>query len=88
MSVPVTFDLPEPFDRAVPPTLITTTTGMAALKAGHPANQTIECGFRSLNIPVPDVIQALSAREAALVGDGSTIHSFHIGGAEEVERTE
>ncbi|BDM74872.1 hypothetical protein HEK616_83770 (plasmid) [Streptomyces nigrescens] len=71
-----TFDLPEPFDRAVPPTLITTTTGMAVLRADHPANQTIESGFRSLNIPVPDVIQALSAREAALVGDGSTIRSF------------
>ncbi|MFD0228076.1 hypothetical protein ACWGPD_10065 [Streptomyces hirsutus] len=71
-----TFDLPEPFDRAVPPTLIITTTGMAALRADHPANQTIESGFRSLNIPVPEVIQALSAREAALVGDGPTIHSF------------
>ncbi|MFG3609464.1 hypothetical protein [Streptomyces sp. NPDC047928] len=71
-----TFDLPEPFDRAVPPTLITTTTGMAVLRADHPANQTIESGFRSLNIPVPDVIQALSAREAALAGDGPTIHSF------------
>ncbi|MFH8736554.1 MULTISPECIES: hypothetical protein [unclassified Streptomyces] len=71
-----TFDLPEPFDRVAPPMMITTTTGMAVLKADHPANQTIESGFRSLNIPVPDVIQALSAREAALAGDGSTIHSF------------
>ncbi|MGS2585882.1 hypothetical protein [Streptomyces hebeiensis] len=35
-----------------------------------------ESGFRALNIPVPEVIQALSAREAALVGDGPTIHSF------------
>jgi hypothetical protein len=56
--------------------MITTTTGIAVLKAGHPANQTIESGFRALNIPVPDVIQALSAREAALAGDGSTIRSF------------
>ena len=72
-----TFDLPEPFDRAVPPTLITTPTGMMAeLRADHPANKTIESGFRSLNVPVPDVIQALGAREAAIVGDGSTIHSF------------
>ncbi|MEW2400345.1 hypothetical protein [Streptomyces sp. NPDC046862] len=71
-----TFGLPEPFDRVAPPMMITTTTGMAVLKAGHPANRTIESGFRALNIPVPDVIQALSAREAALAGDGSTIHSF------------
>ncbi|MFD5861505.1 hypothetical protein [Streptomyces chartreusis] len=71
-----TFDLQEPFDRVAPPTLITTTTGMAVLKADHPANQTIESGFRALNIPVPEVIQALSAREAALAGDGPTIHSF------------
>ncbi|MEU5561229.1 hypothetical protein AB0H47_34780 [Streptomyces globisporus] len=70
------FGLPEPFDRVAPPMVITTTTGMAVLKADHPANQTIESGFRSLNIPVPDVIQALGAREAALVGDKSTIHSF------------
>ncbi|MFF1278136.1 hypothetical protein ACFVZC_32890 [Streptomyces marokkonensis] len=71
-----TFDLPEPFDRVAPPTLITTTTGMAVLKADHPANQTIESGFRALEIPVPEVIQALSAREAALADDGPTIHSF------------
>ncbi|MER7812935.1 hypothetical protein [Streptomyces sp900116325] len=71
-----TFGLPEPFDRVAPPMMITTTTGMAVLKADHPVNQTIESGFRSLNIPVPDVIQALGAREAALTGDGSTIHSF------------
>ncbi|MFC8784933.1 hypothetical protein [Streptomyces nigra] len=71
-----TFDLPEPFDRVAPPTLITTTTGMAVLKADLPANPTIESGFRALNIPVPGVIQALSAREAALAGDGPTIHSF------------
>ena len=70
------FGLPEPFDRVAPPMMITTTTGMAVLKADHPANQTIESGFRSLNIPVPDVIQALGAREAALAGDKSTIHSF------------
>jgi hypothetical protein len=76
LDVDGTFDLPEPFDRVAPPTLITTTTGMAVLKAGHPANQTIESGFRALNIPVPEVIQALSAREAALAGDGPTIHSF------------
>lgn len=71
-----TFDLPEPFDRVAPPTLITTTTGMAVLRPDHPANQTIESGFRALNIPVPEVIQALSAREAALAGDGPTIGSF------------
>ncbi|MEW2080104.1 hypothetical protein AB0941_42705 [Streptomyces sp. NPDC013433] len=71
-----TFGLPEPFDRVVPPMMITTTAGMAVLKAGHPANQTIESGLRALNIPVPDVIQALSAREAALGGNGSTIRSF------------
>jgi hypothetical protein len=71
-----TFDLPEPFNRVALPTLITTTTGMAVLKADHPANQTIESGFRALNIPVPEVLQALSAREAALAGDGPTIHSF------------
>ncbi|WNO70128.1 hypothetical protein [Streptomyces sp. AM8-1-1] len=76
LDVDGTFGLPEPFDRVAPPMMITTTTGMAVLKAGHPANQTIESGFRSLNIPVPDVIQALSAREAALAGDGSTIRSF------------
>ncbi|OXY90411.1 hypothetical protein [Streptomyces sp. 2R] len=70
------FGLPEPFDRVAPPMMITTTTGMAVLKADHPANQTIESGFRSLSIPVPDVIQALGAREAALAGDKSTIHSF------------
>lgn len=70
------FGLPEPFDRVAPPTMITTYTGMAVLDTDHPANQTIESGFRSLNIPVPDVIQALGAREAALVGDKSTIHSF------------
>lgn len=71
-----TFELPEPFDRVAPPMMITTTTGMAVLKADHPANQTIASGFRALNIPVPDVIQALSARDAALAGDGSTIGSF------------
>ncbi|MFC9760058.1 hypothetical protein [Streptomyces sp. NPDC056921] len=48
-----TFALPEPFDRVAPPMMITTTTGMAVLKTDHPANQTIESGFRSLNIPVP-----------------------------------
>ncbi|MFJ6889661.1 hypothetical protein ACIQRC_33100 [Streptomyces californicus] len=71
-----TFGLPEPFDRVAPPMMITTTTGMAVLKADHPANQTLESGFRSLNIPVPDVIQALGAREAALAGDTSTVHFF------------
>ncbi|MGW6223943.1 hypothetical protein ACWF8U_29115 [Streptomyces olivaceus] len=71
-----TFDLPEPFDRVAPPTLITTRTGMAVLRPDHPANQTIESGFRALNIPAPEVIQALSAREAALAGDGPTVHSF------------
>ncbi|MFC8208809.1 hypothetical protein [[Kitasatospora] papulosa] len=72
LDVDGTFGLPEPFDRVAPPMMITTTTGMAVLEAG----QTIESGFRSLNIPVPGVIQALSAREAALAGDGPTIHSF------------
>ncbi|WP_328508289.1 hypothetical protein OG981_53785 [Streptomyces mirabilis] len=76
LDVDGTFGLPEPFDRVAPPMMITTTTGMAVLKAGHPANRTIESGFRSLNMPVPEVIQALSAREAALVGDGATIRSF------------
>ncbi|MFF1968963.1 hypothetical protein ACFVW5_36115 [Streptomyces sp. NPDC058232] len=76
LDVDGTFDLPEPFDRVAPPMMITTTTGVAVLKAGHPANQTIESGFRSLNMPVPEVIQALSAREAALVGDGAMIRSF------------
>ncbi|WP_446458725.1 hypothetical protein [Streptomyces rochei] len=71
-----TFELPEPFDRVATPMMISTTTGMAVLKAGHPANQTIASGFRALNIPVPDVIQALSARDAALAGEGSTIRSF------------
>jgi hypothetical protein len=33
-----TSDLPEPSDRVAPPTLITTTTGMAALKDDHPAD--------------------------------------------------
>ena len=70
------FGLPEPFDRVAPPMMITTTTGMAVLKADHPANQTIESGFQALNIPVPGVIQALGARDAALAGDGSTIRSF------------
>ncbi|MEU6548390.1 hypothetical protein [Streptomyces sp. NPDC046859] len=76
LDVDGAFGLPEPFDRVAPPMMITTTTGMAVLKAGHPANQTIASGFRALNIPIPDVIQALSAREAALAGDGSTIRSF------------
>jgi hypothetical protein len=76
LDVDGTFDLPEPFDRVAPPMLITTTTGMAVLKADHPANQTIESALQSLNIPVPEVIQALSAREAALAGDGPMIHSF------------
>ncbi|MGW5285301.1 hypothetical protein ACWERI_38720 [Streptomyces collinus] len=75
LDVDGTFELPEPFDRVASPMMITT-TGMAVLEAGHPANRTIESGFRALNIPVPDVIQALSAREAALAGDGSTIRSF------------
>ncbi|MFE5844235.1 hypothetical protein ACFQ7N_21680 [Streptomyces niveus] len=75
LDVDGTFGLPEPFDRVAPPMMITT-TGMAVLKAGHPANQTIESGFRSLNMPVPEVVQALSAREAALVGDGGPIRSF------------
>ncbi|MFC8177070.1 hypothetical protein [Streptomyces sp. NPDC057325] len=70
------FGLPKLFNRVAPPMMITTTTGLAVLKADHPANQTIESGFRSLNIPVPYVIQALGAREAVLAGDKSTIHSF------------
>ncbi|MFB7241635.1 hypothetical protein ACFCYX_04070 [Streptomyces populi] len=44
---------------------------MAAFRADHPDNQTIESGFRALGIPVPDVIRALNAREAALADDGS-----------------
>ncbi|WP_333773361.1 hypothetical protein [Streptomyces sp. IBSBF 3136] len=71
-----TFDLPEPFDRGTPPTMITTTTGMAALKPDHPDNQTIESGFRAVGIPVPDVVRAMNAREAARTGDRAALRAF------------
>ncbi|MFD8413945.1 hypothetical protein ACFV2Q_19665 [Streptomyces sp. NPDC059650] len=71
-----TFDLPEPFDRGTPPTMISTTTGMAVLKPDHPANRTIESGFQALGIPVPEVVQALNAREAALAGDQAAIRAY------------
>jgi hypothetical protein len=71
-----TFELPEPFDRGTPSTMITTTTGMAVLKPGHPANQTIESGFQAVGIPVPEVVRALNAREAALAGDRTAIRAY------------
>lgn len=70
------FELPEPFNRATPPTMITTTTGMAVLKPHHPHNVTIESGFRAVGVPVPDVVQAMNAREAARTGDQATLHTF------------
>ncbi len=76
LDIDGTFDLPEPFDRGTPPTMITTTTGMAVLKPGHPANQTIESGFQAAGIPVPDVVRALNAREAALAGDQAAIRAY------------
>ena len=71
-----TFDLPAPFDRGTPRTMITTTTGMAVLNPSHPANQTIESGFQAVGIPVPEVVQALNAREAALVGDQAAVRAY------------
>ncbi|MCW8103021.1 hypothetical protein [Streptomyces tauricus] len=76
LDVDGTFDLPEPFDRGTPPTMITTTTGMAVLKPDHPANQTIESGFQSVGVPVPEVVRALNAREAALTGDQAAIRAY------------
>ncbi|MFF7251533.1 hypothetical protein ACFZBU_47680 [Embleya sp. NPDC008237] len=70
------FELPEPFDRGTPPTMITTTTGMAVLKPDHPDNQTIESGFRAVGVPVPDVVRAMNAREAARTGDGPALRAF------------
>ncbi|WP_406113115.1 hypothetical protein [Kitasatospora purpeofusca] len=71
-----TFELPEPFDRGTPRTMITTTTGMAVLKPDHPDNQTIESGFRAVGIPVPDVIRAMNARKAARTGDQAALRAF------------
>ncbi|MER5966819.1 hypothetical protein [Streptomyces sp. NPDC002057] len=70
------FDLPEPFDRGTPRTMITTTDGMAVLRPDHPANQTIESGFQAVGIPVPDVVRALNAREAAITGDKAAVHAY------------
>ncbi|MFJ7341976.1 hypothetical protein ACIQU3_16990 [Streptomyces sp. NPDC101110] len=71
-----TFELPEPFDRGTPRTMITTTTGMAVLKPNHPDNQTIESGFRAVGVPVPDVVRAMNAREAARTGDRAALRAF------------
>ncbi|MFF9982337.1 hypothetical protein [Streptomyces erythrochromogenes] len=71
-----TFDRPEPFDRSTPPTMITTTTGMAVLRPDHPANHTIESGFQALGLPVPEVVQALNAREAAISGNQDAIRAY------------
>jgi hypothetical protein len=71
-----TFAQPEPFDRVAPPTVITTTTGMAVLKPDHPNNQTIESGFRAVGVPVPDVVRTMNAREAALTGDRASLGTF------------
>ncbi|MFD3931759.1 hypothetical protein [Streptomyces sp. NPDC058614] len=71
-----TFELPEPFDRGTPPTMITTTTGMAVLKPNHPDNETIESGFRAVGVPVPDVVRAMNAREAARIGDRAALRAF------------
>ncbi|MGA5872291.1 hypothetical protein [Streptomyces cinereoruber] len=76
LDIDGTFDLPEPFDRGTPLTMITTTTGMAVLKPDHPANQTIESGFQAVGIPVPDVVRALNAREAAITGDRAAIRVY------------
>ncbi|WP_327740518.1 hypothetical protein OG749_46525 (plasmid) [Streptomyces nojiriensis] len=76
LDIDGTFDLPEPFDRGTPPTMITTTTGVAVLKPDHPANQTIESGFQTVGIPVPDVVRALNAREASLTGDRAAIRAY------------
>lgn len=77
LDIDGTFELPEPFDRGTPPTMITTTTGMAVLKPDHPANQTIESGFQAVGIPVPEVVRALNAREAALAGDRAAIRTYN-----------
>ncbi|MFD6282132.1 hypothetical protein ACFWFI_42240 [Streptomyces sp. NPDC060209] len=71
-----TFEQPEPFDRGTPPTMITTTTGMAVLKPNHPDNQTIESGFRAVGVPVPDVVRVMNAREAARTGDRAALRAF------------
>ncbi|MFF4874225.1 hypothetical protein [Streptomyces sp. NPDC000961] len=71
-----TFERPEPFDRVTPPVMITTTNGMAVLKPDHPDNQTIESGFRAVGIPVPDVVRAMNAREAARTGDRAALRAF------------
>ncbi|MFD5518687.1 hypothetical protein [Streptomyces sp. NPDC127066] len=76
LDIDGTFELPEPFDRGTPSTMITTTTGMAVLKPNHPANQTIESGFQAVGIPVPKVVQALNAREAALAGDQAALRAY------------
>ncbi|MFD9484696.1 hypothetical protein ACFWBX_11955 [Streptomyces sp. NPDC059991] len=76
VDVDSTFALPEPFDRGTPPTMITTTTGMAVLKPDHPVNQTIESGFQAVGVPVPDLVRALNAREAALAGDRAAIRAY------------
>ncbi|MGV9706029.1 hypothetical protein [Streptomyces sp. NPDC003483] len=79
LDIDGTFALPEPFDRGTPATMITTTTGMAVLKPDHPANQTIESGFEAVGVPVPDVVRALNAREAALTGDQAAIRAYTSG---------
>ncbi|WP_411119912.1 hypothetical protein [Streptomyces sp. 058-1L] len=56
--------------------MITTTTCMAVLKPDHPANQTIESGFHAVGIPVPDVVRALNAREAAIPGERAAIRAY------------
>jgi hypothetical protein len=71
-----TFDLPEPFDRVGPPTMITTTAGMAVLNPDHPDNQTLESGFRAVGVPVPEVVRAMDAREAARAGDQAALRAF------------
>ncbi|MEU6760698.1 hypothetical protein [Streptomyces sp. NPDC046685] len=72
-----TFEPPEPFNRVPPSMMITTLDGrMAVFDTDRPAGQTIEAGFRSLDIPVPNVIQALNAREAALADDKPAVHAF------------
>ncbi|MFJ1804438.1 hypothetical protein [Streptomyces sp. NPDC088180] len=71
-----TFELPEPFDRGTPPTMITTTTGMAVLTPHHPDNQTIESGFQAVGVPVPEVVRAMNAREAARTGDQAALWAF------------
>jgi hypothetical protein len=43
---------PRPHNQVGKGSLITTATRMVALHTDHPDNQTIESGFRALNIPV------------------------------------